>query len=396
EFLTDALSRLEDVPVSAERDRAECLVRAALGPALVASNGWFDPQVSDNYERVLQLSVDSPDGPEAAAARYGLATVSELRGTFARTEDLLTPLLVPRDEGPLTLEAHELVACSNFHQGAFARSLRNAEMVLESWDEETYSVPMARIAEHPASSCSSWSSLALWALGRSDESLAQAERAVIVGERNLYALSTAVQQRAMFHQLRGEIEACIHWSDRCREVGEDQDFPMRVVQADMYRGWALGVSGAAGEGLAMITDGIDRFRAADVTLNEPYYVGLYADVSLQTGDPDRAGALVLEAVGALTSRSYFYESELHRIGAGAALARDEIDIARDGIQRSRAVARELESPALELRTLLDSVSFERIHGDPAEAEGALTTLLSIYEGQAPTPDTIRARELLAS
>ncbi|MGI9624110.1 MAG: AAA family ATPase, partial [Acidimicrobiales bacterium] len=41
EFLTDALSRLEDVPVSAERDRAECLVRAALGPALVASNGWF-------------------------------------------------------------------------------------------------------------------------------------------------------------------------------------------------------------------------------------------------------------------------------------------------------------------------------------------------------------------
>ncbi|HEX4983415.1 MAG TPA: AAA family ATPase [Ilumatobacteraceae bacterium] len=397
-FLADALDLLDRVPPGTDRDRLELTVRISLGSSLVATMGWFDESVSANYERCLELSAnDDRLVVEQAAARYGLATVSELQGRFERTEMLLTPLLT---DDQLVIEAHELVACSMFHQGAFARSLATANTVLDRWDEDTYSVEMARIAEHPASSCNSWSSLASWALGRSDESLALAERAVELGERNLYALSTAVQQRAMLHQIRHEPALCIEWSDRCRQVADDQQFPMRMVQADIYKGWALGVTGSVELGLALVADGIERFRTAGAMLNEAYYLGLHADVLLHGGDPVRALVLLDQAFERMraSTRSYFFESELHRLRARGFTDGDEsvgLDAARAELDRSLEVAAAQGSKAFELRTTIARVELETEHGDPEAWRSALGELLTVWTGQAPTPDVERARALIA-
>lgn len=397
-FLADALDLLDGVQPGSVRDELELAVRISLGSSLVATMGWFDPSVSANYERCLELSAtDDRFVAEQAAARYGLATVSELQGRFARTEALLTPLLT---DDHLAVEAHELVACSMFHQGAFARSLATANTVLDRWDEDTYSVAMARIAEHPASSCNSWSSLASWALGRSDESLALAERAVELGERNRYALSTAVQQRAMLHQIRHEPAPCIEWSDRCRQVGEDQQFPMRIAQANIYKGWAIGVTGSVEAGLALIADGIDRFRSAGAMLNEAYYLGLHAEVLLHGSDPVRALALLDEAFERMrvSTRSYFFESELHRLRATGFAERDGLaglDAARAELDRSLDVARAQGSKGFELRALIARVELETELGDPELWRPTLADLVTVWAGQALTPEVERAFSLVA-
>jgi tetratricopeptide (TPR) repeat protein len=299
----------------------------------------------------------------------------------------------------LPLEAHELVACSTFHQGRFDRSYEASSAVLASWDEDAYSVLMARIAEHPASSCSSWASLALWALGRSDESLALAERAVVLGEQNQYALSTAVQQRALLHQLRNEPDACIEWADRCRQVGEEQGFAMRTIQADLYKGWALGVSGSPGDGLELITGGLERFRAAGAMLNEAYTLGLLADVVLHNDDPERAVDLIREAFEVSNSRTYFYESELWRL-KGCALtsigSEDAIEQSQLAFDTALETARDQGSPALELRVLIHRIDRSGDHADATAWRHRLAEVLTVYEGQAPTPDTERARAMLES
>jgi DNA-binding winged helix-turn-helix (wHTH) protein len=399
DFFADALARLDEVEPGVRRDKAELRLRMSLGPTLVADRGWFDDSISANYERALELCGPN-DRSSSAAARYGLATVSELRGEFERTEALLSPLLDTEHDGSLVVEAHELIACSTFHQGAFDRSLVNATMVLDSLDEDAYSVPMSRIAEHPASSCNSWSSLASWALGHSDVSLEQAERAVLLGERNLYALSTAVQQRAMLHQIRNEPDSCMEWADRCREVGEDQDFPMRVIQADIYKGWALGVSGSAEQGEGLIADGLARFRDAGATLNEAYYLGLYADVELHADQPAHALELIDEALDRMdrSTRSYFYESELHRLRARALLGIGDggLEAAREALDISQAVAERQGSPPLTLRAVTDRLAMEIAGGDPEPWGALIEDLLAVYDAQEPTPDTLKARLLLAA
>ncbi len=396
QFFDSALTGIDRLPEGPERDRAELLLRVSLGPSLVATRGWFDPAVSVNYERALALCPDPC--PEAAAARYGLATVSELRGEFERTERLLVPLVGDEDSGELVVEALELLACSTFHQGAFERSVRNAGTVLESWDDEAYSVPMSRIAEHPTSSCNSWLSLSAWFLGRSDESLERAERAVALAERNRYALSTAVQQRAMLHQVRDEPEQCAWWGNRTREVGGEQDFPMRVIQGDIYRGWALAATGSHGEGIELIAGGLARFHEAGARLNEAYYLGLYADALLHADRPVEALERLDEAIASMhrTTRTYFHESELHRLRARALvrIGPDGVDAARAALDESEARARGRHSPALSLRTVTDRLELERRHGEPEPWREALAPLLAVYDDQRPTPDVVRARTLV--
>ena len=397
-FISQAMEIHSGLPVGKERDDMEIALRTAIGPALVAANGWFDGEVSANYERVLELCSGRPSCPESAAARYGLATVTELRGQFEQTEQLLSPLLEAEASGDLAMEAHELIACSLFHQGAFDRSLDNSEMVLESWDEEAYSVLMSKIAEHPASSCNSWASLAAWCLGRSDESLDLAKRAVELGERNRYSLSTAAQQRAMFHQLRAEPEDCEFWAGRTREIGHEQDFPMRIIQADIFRGWALGVTGSPNEGLHLIVDGLARFRAAEARLNEAYYLGLEADVLIHAGRPDDALEALdaaFERIGSST-RSYFFESELHRLRARAlgALTEDSAEVVREALDASLMAARRQGSPALALRTAAHRLELEMESGDPEPWRHTVAELTGVFEGQAPTSDVDRAHHLL--
>ena len=102
----------------------------ALGPALVATRGWFGAEVLENYQRAIELCPTSERAAERALATYGLATVTELRGEYERTDELLTPML----DDPMNVvvvETRELLACCTFHEGEFQRTLDNAFSVLK-------------------------------------------------------------------------------------------------------------------------------------------------------------------------------------------------------------------------------------------------------------------------
>ncbi len=404
DLLLDALERTGELVAGPERRLAEIRVRTALGPALIATRGWIDPAVRHNYEKAFALCEDADPCPEAAAARYGLATVTELHGEFGRTEELLRPLVDDGDAGDrVTMEAHELLACSTFHQGALDRSAESAGLVLNRWDEDAYSVAMSRLAEHPASSCSSWLSLSSWLMGRPDESLEHAQRAVSIAEDNRYALSTATQRRALLHQLRREPALCLEWAERTREIAGEQDFPGRVIQADIYAGWALGMGGSTDEGTSLIADGLERYRSAGATLNQAYYLALHAETLLQVGRPAEALRLLDEALDVMrsTTRSYFYEPEIHRLRAQALLQEGKADApaaARVELDESLALAQRSGSVALELRAVSDRLELEQAEGteDVPTWRDELLRLVGVFEGQGGTPDVERAQALLGT
>jgi hypothetical protein len=397
-FLLDALARVDRLQPGLDRDRAELRVRMALGPTLVATRGWFGEEVSENYERAMELSASEGQRAEAGLARYGLATVTELRGEYGRTEELLLPLLEEAADDVL-VEARELMACSTFHQGAFQRSVDNAHSVLDSWEKDEYSVLMSRMAEHPAAACNSWASLASWFLGHSDESLLLAARAVEIGEQNLYALSTARVQCAFLHQFRDEVGLCGEWADAAMALAEQQGFPMRAIQATMLRGWVDAATGTPDDGAARIADGLRRYRSLRARLSEPYFLGLQAEAQLFASRADHALHLLDEATVNMneTTRSFFYAPELHRLKARAHLQIDDqgaVAAAREALDLGLADAQRLGSPPLEMRVTTDRLQLENQHGDPERWREALAGLVAHYQEQADTVDVMTARALL--
>jgi DNA-binding winged helix-turn-helix (wHTH) protein/tetratricopeptide (TPR) repeat protein len=399
EFLLQALGRVDRLGVGADRDRAELRVRMSLGPTLVATRGWYGEEVFENYERAMSLASALGAEAEAVLARYGMATVTELRGDYALTEDLLMPLIADQEDA-LTVETRELLACSTFHEGSFQTSLDNSESVLATSGAETDSVLMSRMAEHPGAACNSWASLACWFLGRSDDSLRLADRAIQVGQENLYALSTARVQRAFLHQFRNEPDACGSWADSARSLAEEQGFPMRTGQATILRGWVEAVRGDARAGSARMAEGLESFRSLGARLSEPYFLGLHAEGLLLADDPDGANDLLIEALSLTneTDRSFFYAPELLRLQARVIMALGASDAANAAcVALDRAIARAegLNSPPLALRATMDRLILETEIGDPEPWEARLGSWLARYEGQTDTVDVLEARRLLS-
>jgi predicted ATPase len=401
ELLLRALDRLKRLPGGAAADRAELRVRLALGPTLVATRGWYGPEVFENYERATTLAQDLGADQEASLARYGMATVLELRGEYARTKGLLVPM-VEHDAGGLAVETRELLACSTFHQGSFQQSLDSARSALEIVSgTDHHSALMSRMAEHPGAACNSWASLACWFLGRSDESLELAATAIELGEQNLYALSTARVQRAFLHQFRSEPEDCRLWAESAGLLAAEQGFPMREVQAQIFEGWVEAVIGSPEVGARSIAEGLDRFRSLGARLSEPYLLGLEAEALLRSGEAESALLRVLEAFSAMegAGRSFFYESELLRLQAKIELTLDRsgrIAVARDLLDRAGAMAEALGSPPLALRVTIDRAALESELGDARPWLVRLQRWVGHYDGQSETVDTARARELLAA
>jgi predicted ATPase len=158
------LQAVERLPEGPDRDRAELRARMTLGPALIATDGFASPAVEGAFLRARELCGRLGDPPELPLVLHGLAAVNEFRGRYHVSEEILQQLLGAGDS-PLAVEAHELLACSTFHQGKAATAVRYAEAGLALYDEDRDSGYLAPYGEHPAVACHDWA--APWPCGSS-------------------------------------------------------------------------------------------------------------------------------------------------------------------------------------------------------------------------------------
>jgi DNA-binding winged helix-turn-helix (wHTH) protein/tetratricopeptide (TPR) repeat protein len=270
EHLEALLGAVERLPRGPDRDQAELLARMALGPALIATRGFASPEVEATYERARELAEGLDRPYELSLVLHGLAAVQEFRGRYHRSQALLEELLRTGGAG-VVVEAHELLACSTFHQGAAVRSVRHAEQGLALFEAGRDIWYLAPYGEHPAVSCHDWAGLALWFLGRPDSALAHVEQALAMAREYPYSLASAEIQLSYLHRYRGEPEAALRWANRGAATATEHGFPIRTVQGAILGGWALAATGAAEEGAAQLRAGLAGYLATGAELDHPYY-----------------------------------------------------------------------------------------------------------------------------
>jgi DNA-binding winged helix-turn-helix (wHTH) protein/tetratricopeptide (TPR) repeat protein len=396
EALLEALPRLPDGP---GRDQAELAAQLSLGPALITTRGFASPEVEAAFTRAHELCVALDRPRELRLALHGLAAVAEFRGRYHRSEALLTRIL-GLGVGELAVEAHELLACSTFHQGAAARAVGYAERGLALFDEggdhtvdPTYLAPYG---EHPAVCCHYWAALALWFLGRPDSALAHGEQARALAAAHPYSLASAEVQLAYLHQYRGEPAETLRWAGRALGTATEHGFPIRVAQAAILGGWALAVTGIVDDGVDQLRAGLAGYLATGAELDHPYYLGLLGEaVAATTAGPAEGLAVVDEAIELVgTARPFYYLPELHRL-RGDLLGRDR----RAAAQAAEAYGRAMEIAAgygtrsAELRAAIRLCRLPD-GSTPAGARAALRRLYDQFDEGFGTPDLLAARALL--
>jgi tetratricopeptide (TPR) repeat protein len=388
--LLEALPRLPEGPA---RDQAELHAQMTLGPALVASRGFASPEVEAAYTRAHELCLVLDRPYELALVLHGLAAVNEFRGRYHRSEALLTQVL-ELGVAELSLEAHELLACSTFHQGAAARAFGYAERGLALYDEAADHTYLAPYGEHPAVACHDWAALALWFLGRPDSALDHAEQARALAAAHPYSLASAEVQLAYLHQYRGEAETALRWSQNAMATASEHGFPIRAAQAAILDGWAVAMTAADAAGAEQLRAGLAGYLATGAELDHPYYLGLLGEALAATGDRSEGLAVVAEAIRMVgTERPFYYLPELHRV-LGDLLAQDgRAEEAAEAYGRAMQVAAGFGARSAELRAALRRC---RIPGrsPPTEDLARLRRLYDQFQEGFGTPDLRAARALL--
>jgi DNA-binding winged helix-turn-helix (wHTH) protein/predicted ATPase len=391
QVLLQALPRL---PQGAERDQAELAAQMLLGPALIATRGFASPEVEATYTRARELCVALDRPRELSLVLHGLAGVNEFRGRYHISEQLLAQVLGIGDT-ELVVEAHELLACSTFHQGAAARAVRHAEQGLALFGRGYLNRHLAPYGEHPAVSCHAWAALALWFLGRPDTALRHAQQGRDLAEEHPYSLASAEVQLAYLHQYRGEPHATRRWSEQAAATATRHGFPIRAAQAAILGGWARTIVGAGDDGLAELRSGLVAYLATGAELDHPYYLGLLGEALAASGHPEQGLAKVEEAIRMVgTTRPFYYQPELHRL-RGDLLARDprRTGQAAEAYAHAIRLAADHGARSPELRA---SIHLCRLPANarPAAAFARLRQLYEQFQEGSATPDLVAARALL--
>jgi tetratricopeptide (TPR) repeat protein len=396
--LSTALQFVKRTPDDEGRKRIELALLQMFGNVAVTVSGWSAPEVEQSLLRAETLARDLKDDENLALVLYGLATMRELLGQYQASEELLNAQLEIVNSG-LTMEAHELLACSTFHQGKFTETLDHAAKGLATYEPLKHHSPhMARYGENLGVSTNTWAALALWFVGKADEAIARSDLALEYARTQVYSLATAQIQRAFLHQFRLEPQECLKWAIATKETATEQGFPFRLVQAEILLQWALLASGESGadiDSLIEARNGYDRFGAA---LDTPYFDALVAEQEIrQSRTEDALERLETTLQRLRPSGTFFYEPEIMRFMAHGVktLGNDDVSIV-DRLTAAAERASEFGALPLELRATVDlhEVSTEPAHREALTVK--LRNLLGRFETGLETPDLVSAKRLIGS
>ena len=319
ELLQQALNLLQCLPESGEHAEHELALQATLAPALMAIQGWGSPDAQFAYQRAKELSVQLDDKSRYAAVLVGLATVFEARADYRKSQVLLEEYLgevADNRPGSLLVESHNLLACSLFHQGAFAQSVEHAQRAVMLYQPGGSYPFLAAAGADPGMAADDWGALSLWFLGYPDRALAKAQDVLRRAEDHVFSLALAQNQAAAIHMLRGEVVAAGELAGAAIDVAFKNGFPYWVAVGNILRGWANAMQGETVQGIAEITHGLEGCRAACVEMDRPFHLAILAEAYVRGGQLNAAGSALDEAFALVrNSREFFYEAELHRLRA---------------------------------------------------------------------------------
>lgn len=403
--LRKALDLVPGLGSETARAQQELDLQQMLATSLIALEGVGSKSAEQAYERARALSDLLGENSKTQEVLYGMGAMYEVRGDFNRSQSLMNERLeLPSIEKDslLQVETHELLACSLFHQGQLALSLKHAKEGMSRFDTNRHSVIAPAYGENPGISCAFWAALDLLLTGDETEASVLLQKGIEMSQLSdqQYTLATAYAQAATFHQITRDVGATLKWAELAGETGAQLGYALRVAMGLVFKGWAQAISGDVDGGVTNLKHGIDGARITGACMDRPYFLGLLAEAHTAASQYDEGLDAVDEALADIEDRTlFFYASELHRLRGTLLLGskgKKYKDQAESSFRQALTVAREQGAKLLELRA---STSLARFVGNQGDRDQALTLLegaVAVLGNPKDSPDLREARELMES
>ncbi|HEY3938077.1 MAG TPA: AAA family ATPase [Bryobacteraceae bacterium] len=354
ELLRRALTLCRGFPESDPRLKQELDLLAALGPALVTTEGYSATEVGETYERALELSRQLDDR-NIFVILSGSWVFQIVRGNLEKARQFSLEFLKAAEREPaaeLQLAGSFILGSSRFHLGQLEASLGHMTAALRVHSGPAESVLAQFAGPDLGVFCRSYLAHIAWHRGEDDQADAHAAEAIAAARRMRHPFSQAIalDYAAMLHVFQDASRAALAHGREAVELCSRHGFAYYLAMANVLTGWAAAAEGHAVDGLAQLREGLEELRRLGAELRLPYYFTLLAETLGRIG-------LVGEALASLSTGFAFASkngenwtiAELHRVQGNLLAAEGKLEAARASFGRGWEAARQCGSLALERR-----------------------------------------------
>jgi AAA ATPase domain/Adenylate and Guanylate cyclase catalytic domain len=397
------IAALTDLAETPERLQLELALQLALGPSLLANEGFSSVHGEAAYLRAQSLAERLGDDRALFAAAWGRwmkTAQGPLRGDAVGdlVKELFRVAEQVNDPG-LRLQAHHAAWVTTLWLGDPAATHDHVSKGLALYDREKHGRHAVVFGGHDPAACGcGHDAIALWIMGYPDQAVASLRRAIAYASDLGHAPSVAhaLWLGGFVHMMRRDAPAALETGERLVALGSEHDFAVYRVSGRVLRGWARGILGAPEDGLAEMREATDAYRSLAGVMAGPFLVAL-ADSERRAGHFDRAETTLVQAGLVIMHRG-------EQLWVGGVLrSRGDLEASRSmpdfaATERlygeARAIARRLGAKSLELRAARGLARLWRRQGKVREARDLLAPVLGFFTEGFDTPDLIETKALL--
>jgi tetratricopeptide (TPR) repeat protein len=337
------------------------------------------------------------------AADYGLWVGSYVRGELAAMQEHAAAFLdgvAAQPHSPETSVAHRAAGVTHWFAGEYREARDCLEHALALFqpgrdDDLTY-----RFGLDVGVSAMINLATVLWPLGEVERAISLIDRAQerARGITHAGTLGFVSQQSALLEMVRLNRQGVARNALELARLARAHDLTMFQAFAVFLEGFVK-EEAASGDGLDDMRRGVGLLRAQRVLMFDGLLKIALAEAEARAGDPDRAVAILDEALATSERTGYrAFEAELHRVRGEHLSHGDPVTFApaEGALRTAIAVARQQGTRSFWLRAALSLAKLYQSTGRLVEAHAALAPALN---GFLPTPEMreiAEAQALLAT
>jgi predicted ATPase len=314
------------------------------------------------------------------------APMREVAGRFLREA-------TARPDCPETLIAYRVSGCTCLQFGDFAGAHQHFQKTIELYDQARHAGFADRFGQDPRASAEILDALALWVLGRVDNSLRLADRALADARSAGHAatMAHALAYAAFLGLFRRNLELVAIYSQALADTVSRYDFPAYWAGIAVFlQSWATSRPAEMRRGLAIYREQGRIWLLPEAVL---------AEAEANAGETDAGLRRLDDALAELErTEERLYEAEMHRIRAEILLKRDPADTAaaERSLRAAIAVAQSQKARSFELRAALSLAKLYRAANHDADAHAVLARAVKGFPPTQQFPELTEAQALLSA
>jgi hypothetical protein len=392
-----ALHLLAGLPDSRERTQQEISLNIALGPLLLACEGFGAPAAEKAYKRAQELCERIGATRELFTALWGMWLFILGHGHMDDAKKLgarLLEIATETGERSLLLQAHHALWATTLVRGELLKCFEHATAGAQLYRVAEDAGMAAQFGSHDAGSCgSAFHCLALVLHGDLAAAGAANQAAISQTEELGHPFSQALTLfwAAAFEQIARDHTAARKYAERSLRLAVEHGFTVVRAWALCITGWAAVVEGQHVFGIAGIRAALDTSQRTGTNTVDAYLFGVLADACRIAGRTAEGLAAVHSGLEtAHSTQERFYEAELVRLeGELVRATAGEAERSVALFERAVELARDQGAHLLELRALTSLVHATR---DRQRTPELLPRVAALLEQLTLRPESADARE----